>query len=114
MNYVYVSTPASNIITNLNIRKSKPEKFSDKCESLFLLRLLLRVLWHANEPVKEYRSRDIERDVDEEKTKVAPSLAVIRTDLSQERIRIRERAERAIGGCVRIKQITASCLDIIA
>ena len=107
---------SSYTITNLTVEvKHKKVQIAVKCETLFLLRLrlLLRFLRHTPKPIKEDCARDIEGNIHEQKTKVAPSLAIIRADLRQERIGVRKRAERAIRCCVLVKKISACCRDVV-
>lgn len=114
LSVIQIHARSSYTITKTTLKLNTKKKTNpSKRETLFLLRLLLRFLRYTPKPIKEDRTGDIECNIHEQKTKVAPSLAIIRADTCQERIRVRKRAERAISCCIFVKKISTSSTNII-
>lgn len=75
---------------------------------------LLSLLGNANEPVEEQSADDVDQDVDPENTEVAPSLAVLAVDQLEECVGVAEWAVCTAGCSLRVGNVAASCLDVIA
>ena len=74
--------------------------------------LLLPVLWHPRQPVKEHRSAHVEQDKRPHDPEVPPPVRVVRAQLRQVRIGVGRGAEAAVGRRRRVLDVAASVANV--